>query len=126
MKRRTLLGGVAAGFPLLAGCAFPSGGNGSNPDQYNLTVNNDTNSTATVTVGISNGGTQLFEETVEILAGGEWKLDEDFDTNETLTVRIATETGLEGAHYWSDPRMGGASLIVSINPDSIEFERAAA
>jgi hypothetical protein len=120
VRRRRLIGCIGAGRSVLAGCsALPE--NEKNVTTYDLSLNNDFEREATVTLRIFDDGTELYDNDIVLQAGGYWELDEDFEPTGPLTVEVTVENGPSGSHEWRDPELADARLVVTVTPGNVEF-----
>lgn len=118
-SRRSICRGIAVmALPLTAGCSNILGGN---PGE--VTVFNDTGSTVSATVTVTNVSeeTTALSETTEIESSQASKFNDVFDSATQYRFEVETEDGLSGSHEWDLPSTDHY-LYVTIHSDSIEFE----
>lgn len=122
VRRRRLIGCIGAGLSVVAGCsALPE--NEENVTNYNLSLNNDLEREATITLRILDDGTELYADDIVLQASGYWELDEDFESNGPLTVEVNVENGPSGSYEWRDPELADTRLVVTVTPGNVEFDK---
>ncbi|MFC6727903.1 hypothetical protein ACFQDG_04525 [Natronoarchaeum mannanilyticum] len=122
VSRRSIGRAVAAmGLPLTAGCSAITGALGGDPGE--VTVFNDTDSSVTATVTVTNIGAEdeVLADTADIDAAAAAKYDDVFESATRYRFAVETTSGLSDSYEWELPSTDHY-LYITISGDSIEFE----
>lgn len=121
-SRRSLCRSVAVlGLPLTAGCSTISSFLGGDPGE--VTVFNDTDSSVTATITVTNLSTETtsLSETTDIEASQAAKFDGVFESATTYRFEIETGDGASDSYEWDLPSTDHY-LYVTIRSETIDFE----
>lgn len=120
-RRELLQGGALSVVPFKAGCSELVRTLSGDPGE--ITVFNDTGSTVSATVSVTDlrDQTTVLSETMDIEASQARKFNDIFGSATGYRFEIETADGLSESHEWDLPSTNHF-LYITIRSDSIEFE----